>query len=256
MPILQSLLINPTLLRVKQALIEIVPPWLLMPLIVAYKYFTRRIDPELSFFLSSALQGNRFVDIGSNVGVYSYLLSSKFLRVEAFEPHAHLLRPLQQSLKTNICTHPAALSSMQGYIDIHTPVHNSFPLYALSSLIPPSSGRYQSKKVKVYTLDSFSYDDVDLIKIDAEGHELSIIDGALNTIKKCRPILIVEIEQRHNQCSSITETFQSILSLGYSCFFLRGGNLIPLSEFVVERDQQISLLNTHMYINNFIFYPQ
>ena len=42
-------------------------------------------------------------------------------------------------------------------------------------------------------LDKFNFDSVDLLKIDVEGHELQVVKGAEQTIKKCRPLIILEI---------------------------------------------------------------
>ncbi len=46
--------------------------------------------------------------------------------------------------------------------------------------------------VPMNTLDSFALQDVDLIKIDAEGYEFNIVKGGAETIQRCRPVMIVE----------------------------------------------------------------
>ena len=78
-------------------------------------------------------------------------------------------------------------------------------------------------KCTVDKIDNYDFDDVDLIKIDVEGHEEYVIEGARNVIQSNKPILIVEIEQRH--LKQIEEVFQSILKLNYKGFFLENGNL-------------------------------
>ena len=45
------------------------------------------------------------------------------------------------------------------------------------------------------TLDSFAVESVDFIKIDCEGYEDRVIEGASDTIKRCRPTIIVEQKQ-------------------------------------------------------------
>ena len=113
------------------------------------------------------------------------------------------------------------------------------------------------RSVKVSTVDSYEFDDVDLIKIDVEGHEKSVIEGALKTIKKTQPILLVEIEQRHIE-KEIEDIFQLILNLNYNGFFLLDNSLTPLEEFSYEKNQKPFLDNVIVkeYINNFIFVPK
>src|SRR6266568_3035020 len=50
--------------------------------------------------------------------------------------------------------------------------------------------------VEVRTLDSFEFSDVAMIKIDVEGHEEAVVAGAEETIRRCRPSLLIESEER------------------------------------------------------------
>ena len=61
--------------------------------------------------------------------------------------------------------------------------------------------------VNLQTLDSFNFSSVDFIKVDVEGHESTLIDGALKTISSNKPVLLMEIEQRHNK-EDISEIFK------------------------------------------------
>ena len=117
-------------------------------------------------------------------------------------------------------------------------------------------GKCEERIVDVKTLDTYAFDDVNLIKIDVEGHEQSVILGAIETLRKCSPILVVEIEQRHLECD-ISDVFKTILELNYEGFFLVEGNLIKLTKFTYEKHQKPFLTNvaSKEYINNFIFIP-
>ena len=99
-------------------------------------------------------------------------------------------------------------------------------------------------EVKSKKLDSFSFSNkISFIKVDVEGHELAVIRGAENTIKKNKPILLVEIEERHSQ-KKVSETLDYINSLGYISYFYKN-ELLKTS----------SLDNLNLY-NNFIFKPK
>lgn len=129
---------------------------------------------------------------------------------------------------------------------------------AIASLasLEKRDGDCEVRTVKVDKIDNYDFDDLDLIKIDVEGHEEYVIEGALNVIKTNMPILIVEIEQRHLN-KQIEEVFQSILKLNYDGFFLQNGNLAPLNKFNYDLHQKLHLNNvtSKQYINNFIFLP-
>lgn len=73
--------------------------------------------------------------------------------------------------------------------------------------------------VEVITLDSLALDDVTALKIDAEGAEEEVLRGAVDTLRRCRPVLTVEIEERHRPGS--TRDVPALLAgLGYEGRFL------------------------------------
>ena len=51
--------------------------------------------------------------------------------------------------------------------------------------------------VKIKTLDSYNYDAVDIIKMDVEGYELFVLEGAKQTIERCRPVIQLEVNETH-----------------------------------------------------------
>ena len=71
--------------------------------------------------------------------------------------------------------------------------------------------KYEVYDVTVHTLDSYNFEDVDAIKIDCEGYEYPILQGAINTIKQCRPIVQLEIVEA--QCKKFGYTPQDMFDL-------------------------------------------
>ena len=82
------------------------------------------------------------------------------------------------------------------------------------------------------------------IKIDVEGHEKEVIEGAKNLIKTFKPILLVEIEKKHNK-KPVIETVKFIQEFGYSPFYCKNSELHSL-ESLKNLDQE----------NNFYFLPE
>ena len=71
--------------------------------------------------------------------------------------------------------------------------------------------KYEIYDVEVKTLDSYNFEDVDIIKIDCEGYEYPILQGAVDTIKRCRPIVQLEIVEA--QCKRFSYTPQDMFDL-------------------------------------------
>ncbi len=105
-------------------------------------------------------------------------------------------------------------------------------------------------------LDDFDFDDVDLIKIDVEGHEAKVIEGAEKTIRRTTPVLIVEIEQRHLN-RPMEEVLDQIVELGYAGFFMKNGQLVSTNDFSfgVHQEPYLHQLDDPNYVNNFFFVP-
>ena len=84
---------------------------------------------------------------------------------------------------------------------------------------------------------------IGFVKIDAEGHEKDILKGAKEIIKKRKPNLLVEIEERYTN-EKIENTIEFINNLGYKSYFLEKNNLI--------KTEKLRNFNTK---NNYIFLP-
>jgi FkbM family methyltransferase len=136
--------------------------------------------------VATMLQCKKFrtaVDVGAHVGLWSFNLAKKFEHVHAFEPvAAHRECFAVNAPDANITLHPVALGAHEGEVAVDT--------------TPGSSGdsRVSTGKgnIPLKTLDSFALEDVDLIKIDVEGMEESIVIGAGETIRRWKPVIIVE----------------------------------------------------------------
>jgi len=86
---------------------------------------------------------------------------------------------------------------------------------------------------------------------------LTVLVGAVETIKRTKPILIVEIEQRHLHIP-MTEVFDYIRTLGYRGMFLVDDRWVCLDQFVFARHQEpyLECVWDSRYVNNFVFVPQ
>ena len=107
-----------------------------------------------------------------------------------------------------------------------------------------SNEKFITHKVKTTKLDDILINrKIGFIKIDVEGHEKNVIQGGIKTVKNNKPVLLVEIEERHTK-TSITEIITFINSIGYKAFISKENDLIEL--------EKVKDLNKE---NNFFFLP-
>lgn len=223
-----------------------------------YKYrVLGMFDEEILMLPKLITKGGVAIDIGANIGLYSYALSKLCDAVEAFEPVPYSRGVLQAYNARNINVHEAALSSKEGKAILNIPTENNVAMYGHASL----SNEFTTQKtlqVSIKKLDDYNFEDINFIKIDVEGHELDVIKGAKHTIQTWRPVMLVEIEQRHLSFS-IDAVFEEIIACGYKGFFLYNNELHPLSDFSIEHYQKTDPVQNHRgrgkYVNNFMFIP-
>ena len=125
------------------------------------------------------------IQAGGYIGLWPKKLSSLFDTVHTFEPVDDLREALRRNVKDcgNVFIGDEALGAAEGS------AHFSFCPHGRSGLrVTPSS-----QLVKVTTIDSFNFSDVDLIYLDLEGGEPVALEGAKETIARCSPTIVVEI---------------------------------------------------------------
>jgi FkbM family methyltransferase len=220
----------------------------------------RAAEPELQV-VGALCSGSRVaVDVGAHSGLYTYCMLKRCAIVHAFEPNVALVSRLRRTFSENVVVHQCALSDREGPAEFYIPLDGDAELAARGSLLRDAEPGHTLNTVHTNcrTLDSFDISDVGFVKIDVEGHELSVIRGAVGTLTKNRPALLVEIEDRHQhgQCHKV---FDFLEGLGYSGFFLFEGKAHELSEFRVAVHQAPghrkapSGDKNPQYVNNFLF---
>lgn len=133
------------------------------------------------------------VDVGAHVGLWSFNLAHRFKQVYAFEPVAeHRLCFLENMLDTtfrellqatsNVVLRPYALGTGPGFVVIETETGSSG-----NSAVGAGPG-----EIEMRTLDSFDFQELDFLKIDTEGFEENVLRGGEQTIKACKPVIVVE----------------------------------------------------------------
>jgi FkbM family methyltransferase len=130
------------------------------------------------------------IDIGANVGLWSCDLVEKFEKVIAFEPVKDFIECYRKNVKKdNFFVYECALGKEESYIKMNIVEGNTGHTHIDKNSIGKGN-------IPLKTLDSFNFTNVDLIKIDVEGYENDILQGALHTIQYNKPVLVIE-QQKH-----------------------------------------------------------
>lgn len=221
-----------------------------------YHWLSGGLDEEMLKIGRLLRSRRRFLDIGANSGYYSYYFQDTFANVDSFEPLAEVTRELEAVKNPRVDIHNVALSDRCGTQNFFIPLDEDGAIVAGLASLEPRQGKCIMRDVPVKRLDDYGFTDVDLIKIDVEGHELKVLLGAERTIRQTKPHLIVEIEQRHLHLP-IAEVFNHIQRLGYRGKFLLRGGWVDLVKFSLEEHQHpyLDRVWDPRYINNFVFVP-
>ncbi len=217
-------------------------------------------EPELGFLPLLADAGGTFVDVGANNGVYSYTALRSFARVVAIEAHPDLTAPLRRILGHRGMVLPLALSDAAGEATLWVPRQGRMDVTTRSSLDQQANPGFPMRPVQVAvaTLDALAIERPAVLKIDVEGHEFSVLSGAVETLKRYKPVCIVEVEERHN-AGGVARAFAFFARLGYEAWYLHRGRLMPGAGFDVDRLQSRDGAKTFEgaqsrdYVNNFLF---
>jgi FkbM family methyltransferase len=163
-------------------------------------YQARKYDSAIAYTRRRRLA----VDIGANIGLWSWLMARDFEQLHAFEPvplYAECWRANVQG--SNVHLHQLALGAAPGCVNMVNLTEGSF---GDTTVDVGQAGAVMGEGVEVRTLDSYFLNEVDLIKCDNEGYELFVMQGAVKTIERCRPAVIVEQKPGHGAAFGISDT--------------------------------------------------
>ena len=219
------------------------------------------LEPEVALVPLLARRKGLAIDAGANKGVYLYHLARHYRRVAGFEPLPSLAAYLKSAAPSNAMVHNLALSNVSGTATLSLPkgFNELGSLEAHTAETWTTSAAVERHQVETRPLDSFEFEDVSVLKVDVEGHEMAVLQGAANTLKRWRPSVLVEVEERH-AAGGVERVRGYLESLGYRGYYVDGAALKPIAMFDAARDQSLVSLRQSVkvgrYINNFMFFDR
>ncbi|MFE3164434.1 FkbM family methyltransferase [Streptomyces sp. NPDC059224] len=168
-----------------------------------------------------AARSTTIADVGAHVGYFSMIAAhaSPKAKVHSFEPvdqiHSRLSVNVRSNGVPNVKLYQAGVSSEPGWADIS--VRFSGNLLSTGSTLEGAAPDAQLKRIRLVTLDEvFADTKLDLVKIDVEGHEMSVLHGARQVLKRDRPTLVLEALVD----ASLDELFAEFAPLGYDAHWI------------------------------------
>ena len=223
--------------------------------------------PELQLVQSLCDPDRVSLDIGAAGGEFTIAMLAASRSVIAFEPlptQARALVSMFDAVGSTVRVESVALSDRPGVTKMR--VLESDPgrstIDSDNALDDADGSRVGTIEVPVRRLDDLQLDDVGFVKIDVEGHELAVLRGAADTLKRNRPTLFIEAEERHHR-HAVAAITEFLAGLGYTGYFDVDGIRRPIDEFDPAEHQNPANVGSWRdgwairgtYINNFVFFP-
>jgi len=196
------------------------------------------------------------LDVGANIGAFSLKLanlicldSNSSANIYSFEPNPVVADRFEENLRLNPALGPlisirrAALGANVGSIGLSFEKLNSGGGRVVESQL-------SSATIPMTTIDDFVVENgirkIDFMKIDVEGYEPFVLDGARESLNEFRPDLFIEItpEWFKSRGRSEREIFDTLKHFGYKIYLSDGEILSPLELFVGREPSQFNILAT------------
>jgi FkbM family methyltransferase len=173
--------------------------------------FERHVEP-----------GTVVVEVGAHIGTHTVPISrlvGPWGRVYAFEPQRKIYRELHHNLALNGITNAVLLRYAVGAGETR-----------IIEMNPATGGNeggtgvgQGGDRAELRALDGFGFERVSLLKIDVEGYENEVLEGAVDTIRRNRPVVVIEIaggEDYETASPDVRErihaTWDRLEALGYT----------------------------------------
>ncbi|MBF0587530.1 MAG: FkbM family methyltransferase [Magnetococcales bacterium] len=195
-------------------------------------------EAEMALLGQILQPGQTVLDIGANIGTHTLFFSQQVTGkeqigvVHAFEPQRLAYQMLCANLaineRLNVFTHQVAVGDAPG----ETLIPAIHPREKINFSGLPAIGYEQGETVSVVTIDGLNLPACHLIKIDVEGMESRVLNGARETIGRYRPVIYTE----NNTEERAAETIATMTSLNYRCWWHIEGYYNPNNHFNNEEN--------------------
>ncbi|MBY0425027.1 MAG: FkbM family methyltransferase [Cytophagales bacterium] len=231
-------------------------------------------EGELMLINAIAKNSSCVIDVGANTGLYSIIASKSNpnLKIIAIEPHPGNVKRLKKNIQLNNITNVNIIEKAVG--DTEKTIHFNIPeTLAISDTSSADSkfshqtysGKLQWKEIPVQQIslnslmESIDLNSVEIIKIDVEGYEMNVFEGAKRFIETFQPIIICEIFLDENKKQYFDSYFKQ---LGYHSYLCLKHGLLQLDSgliynydgwnYVFSKGKTSNIFNSYLNLNSWI----
>ena len=202
-----------------------------------FLFYYRQYEPEYVSTLRGLYRRGNFLDIGSNVGIYTISLADKVRaangRIFSVEAVPENLARQKQNVELNGCADIVefacvALGAEAGEIRMT----GDFSSSNVNAVVADGG----SRSFPLIPLDQLSaergWSDVTLLKIDVEGYEPAVFQGGTELLRRDRPAILAEFNRERMSMNgfAMADSWEMLRALGYRCYALVDGQLQELPE--------------------------
>lgn len=220
-------------------------------------YFFGAYEKPLLYFLrkiAGSLEKPVFVDIGANVGHHSLFLSRYCHRVISFEPFGALVKKFREQIERNRVANieliEAGLGDEEAMLEYFAPIGANEGVGTFTDRGWANTAKLPERLKVVRGDDLFrekALQKIDLMKIDVEGFEKNVLTGLQESLRRYRPIIILEFEEDTYKKFSGPEEMKALFPQGYEArkFNYKSAGRVYLTPF-----------DFHRYGGDTVWYPQ
>jgi FkbM family methyltransferase len=188
------------------------------------------------------------IDIGANIGYYSIIAAHKAAagQVYAFEPYSAARRQLQRNIDVNHFRHiealPFAVSDHAGTQALYISAKDNT---SMTGLAPATNFSGNTETVQTVALDGWAdargLSRIDLLKIDVEGAEISVLSSMARILQRYRPLVFIEVRGQHLQKFGKTadDIYRLFSGHDYQPYEITGPGMLKKIASAVEGDSII-----------------
>ena len=190
-----------------------------------------RDEGLFEFFREVLTSGAVYLDVGANNGFYYAIRIARAFphcRVFAFEPDPKILHHLEKNVRANGVSQVTVIR--RGLLDLKGAVKMTESFGASNFILDGTTAKSTAIEISVERLDDFVAEEglerVDLVKVDIEGSETRFLRGALDTLRRHRPYLMMEVRDEFlaRAGSGVSELLEVTIRAGYRRYRITGTN--------------------------------
>lgn len=195
--------------------------------------------PTVRFIRSYLRTGDVAIDIGAQIGYLTLIMATSAggaTHVLSFEPEAVNIQRFQENILlnsiSNVQLFPMAVSNFSGTLKLYLSTDHNSGTHSTIANDPNVGSAFE--EVATTTIDAVvannAIEAIRLIKIDVEGAELEVVQGAVQTMQSLHPTFIIELSEKIQVSRNFSTTkFKSMMaSSGYDAYTIsNSGKLVP-----------------------------